>query len=279
MGAGMLAAMRGTAGASVLGLLLMLVSGPATAHDYWLEFSPRVPRSGDVLGLSLWVGEDYVASEQKGMERERTRVLQHLCAAGDEDLRELAREGAAPLVKIPLRAPGGHLLALERTPAHIKMRALKFNRYLKHEGLSGAFAERKRAGERLQGARERYTRYLKAFVQVGDVADGQSTRVLGQRMELVPARDLAVVKRGERLALQVRFEGVPLAGVQVEAFVRDAAGKPQGQQRVSDEHGLVEFTLGEPGAWLVRTVHMQRCIGCEDADWESFWAAYSFALR
>jgi len=41
----------------------------------------------------------------------------------------------------------------------------------------------------------------------------------------------------------------------------------------------VEFTLGQRGAWLVRTVHMQRCIGCDDADWESFWAAYSFALR
>ncbi len=275
----MLAAMRSLAGTCVLWLLLMLVTGPARAHDYWLEFSPRVPRAGDTLGLSLWVGEDYVAFEQKGMQRERTEVLRHLSAAGDEDLREGAREGAAPLVQVPLTGPGGHLLTLERTPAHIKMRALKFNRYLKHEGLRAAFAERKRSGERLQAARERYTRYLKAFVQVGDVADGQSTRVLGQRIELVPARDLAAVKSGERLALQVRFEGRPLAGVLVEAFVRDAAGKAHGQQRVSDARGLVEFTLDRPGAWLVRTVHMQRCIGCEDAEWESFWAAYSFALR
>jgi len=274
----MLAAMRSTARASVLGLL-MLVAGPAQAHDYWLEFSPRTPSAGDELALSLWMGEDFGGVEQKGMELERTRVLRHLSATRDEDLREAAREGAAPIVRFPLREAGGHLLTLERTPAHLQLRALKFNRYLKHEGLRAAFAERKRAGERLQPARERYTRYIKAFVQVGEAADGQSTRVLGQRIELVPTRDLATVKPGERLALQVRFEGVPLAGVMVEAFVRDDAGKPRGQQEVSDAQGLVEFTLERRGAWLVRTVHIQRCFGCEDAEWESFWAAYSFALR
>jgi len=265
--------------ASVLGLLMLLVAAPAQAHDYWLEFSPWTPQAGGELALSLWVGEDFVAHEQKGMQRERTWVLRHLSATRDEDLRDEAREGAAPIARVVMREAGGHLMVVERTPAHIKMRALKFNRYLKHEGLLPALAERKQAGERLQRARERYTRYLKAFVQVGDVADGQSTRVLGQRIELVPSRDLATVKQGERLAVQVRFEGVPLAGVMVEAFVRDASGKAKGQKQVSDAQGRVEFTLGQRGAWLVRTVHMQRCIGCEDADWESFWTGYSFALR
>jgi uncharacterized GH25 family protein len=273
----MLAAMRRSVCAGLLGLLL-LVGAPARAHDYWLEFSPRAPRQGDLLSLSLWVGEDFAAHEQKAMEIERTLSLRHLSGAGDEDLRPLAREGAAPIVKLPLREPGGHLLALERTPAHISMRALKFNRYLKHEGLRAAFAERKRSGERYQRARERYTRYLKAFVQVGAAADGVSTRVLGHRIELVPERDVAAARVGERLALQVRFEGEPLAGVMVEAFVRDAAGEPLGQQQTSDAKGWVEFTLGQRGAWLVRTVHMQRCIGCDDAEWESFWTAYSFAV-
>jgi uncharacterized GH25 family protein len=275
----MLAAMRSTVRAGVLGLLTLLVSTPARAHDYWLEFSPLTPGPGAELALSLWVGEDFAVIEQKAMQLERTLSLRDVRAGGEDDLRALAKEGAAPIVKFPLREAGGHLIALERTPAHVKLRALKFNRYLKHEGLRKVFAERKRSGERWLRARERYTRYLKAFVQVGDVVDGQSTRVLGQRIELVPARELATVKPGEKLGLQVRFEGAPLAGVMVEAFVRDAAGKPHGQQKFSDAQGRVEFTLGARGAWLVRTVHMQRCVGCEDADWESFWTAYSFAVK
>lgn len=275
----MLAAMRSTVRAGVLGLTLLLVGAPARAHDYWLEFSPLTPAVGAELALSLWVGEDFAVIEQKGMQLERTLSLRDLTAGGEEDLRALATEGAAPIVKFPLRGAGGHLIALERTPARVQLRALKFNRYLKHEGLLKVFAERKRSGERLVKARERYTRYLKAFVQVGDVVDGQSTRVLGQRLELVPARELATVKPGEKLGVQVRFEGAPLAGVMVEAFVRDAAGKPQGQKQFSDAQGRVEFTLAARGAWLVRTVHMQRCVGCEDADWESFWTAYTFAVK
>lgn len=34
-----------------------------------------------------------------------------------------------------------------------------------------------------------------------------------------------------------------------------------------------------PGAWVVRAVHMQRSEGCSDVQWESFWTAYSFAVR
>ncbi|HEY0138089.1 MAG TPA: DUF4198 domain-containing protein, partial [Nannocystis sp.] len=94
-----------------------------------------------------------------------------------------------------------------------------------------------------------------------------------------PERDLATLRAGERFVVTVTFEGAPLAGAMVEAFVRPAgASAPRGQKAVSDGQGRVEFTATEAGAWLVRTVHMRRCERCTDADWESFWAGYSFAL-
>ncbi len=265
--------------AAPLALTLSLLATPAAAHDYWLEFRPLAPEVGGELALSMWVGEDFAAQEQKGMQLDRTMSLRHITRDIDVDLRSATREGAAPIARVALREAGGHLLAIERAPARISLRAIKFNRYLRHEGLRAAWEERKQAGERLQRGRERYTRYLKAFVQVGEASDGQSTRVLGHRIELVPARDLATVKRGERLAVVVRFDGKPQPGVLVEAFVRDEKGKPRGQKMVSGADGRVEFTLDRSGAWLLRSVHMQRCIGCEDAQWESFWTAYSFALR
>ncbi len=258
--------------------VLVLTAASAQAHDYWLEFAPLAPVVGSELALSLWVGEDFAAHEQKPMQRARTVALGHVTRAGIEDLRPQIRDGATPMFRLALTQPGGHLLVVERTPARIELRARKFNRYLEHEGLRAALAERTRAGERLRRTSERYTRYLKAFVQVGSEADGVSTRVLGHRIELVPGRDLATVRVGERLSVQVRFDGVPLAGALVEAFVRDAKGQPIGQPVTSDADGRVEFTVDRGGAWLVRTVHMQRCVGCADAQWESFWTAYSFAL-
>jgi hypothetical protein len=29
--------------------------------------------------------------------------------------------------------------------------------------------------------------------------------------------------------------------------------------------------------WLIRSVYLRPCKGCKDVDWESYWAAYSFA--
>jgi uncharacterized GH25 family protein len=266
---------------SLLVSLAVIVLTPAStvqAHDYWLELEPLHAPRGGVVALSLHVGEDFVAAEHKAMQRDRTVSFRHLSRDGELDLLAGAVDGAKPLARVPVGS-GGHLFGIERNLARIEMRALKFNRYLKHEGLVSALRDRKQARERLRRGRERYTRHLKAFMQVGDTSDGVSTRVLGHRIELVPERDLATLRPGERFTVTVLFEGTPLPGAMVEAFVRPrGASEPRGQKAVSDARGRVEFAATEAGAWLVRTVHMRRCAGCHDADWESFWAGYSFGL-
>ncbi|MEO1978888.1 MAG: hypothetical protein ABGZ24_00045, partial [Fuerstiella sp.] len=50
------------------------------------------------------------------------------------------------------------------------------------------------------------------------------------------------------------------------------------QEARTGEDGQVKFTLDRSGLWLIRLVHMQRCNGVPDIEWESFWAAYSFQM-
>jgi Domain of unknown function (DUF4198) len=264
-----------------LAFALALTATTARAEDYWLEFQPLQPEAGSELAVSLWLGKDFVPEAQQAMQQARTVALRHISRVGDVDLLPRTREGVLPLLRLRLASPGGHLLSLERDAARVQLRARTFNRYLEDEGLLAALEHRKRAGELWHRGNERYTRYVKAFVQVGDVADGVSTQVVGQRLELVPDRDLAGLKAGERIGMRVLFEGRPLANAQVEAFVRGGSGgATAGQLGSTDASGRVEFTVSGPGTVLVRTVHMQRCVGCSDgAQWESFWAAYSFAAR
>lgn len=264
----------------VVALALALTATTVRAEDYWLEFQPLQPAPGGELSVSLWLGKNFIPEAQQAMQQARTVALRHITRAGDIDLLPRTRDGVTPLLRLQLAQPGGHLLSLERDAARVQLRARNFNRYLEDEGLLAQLEARKRAGEQWSRGRERYTRYVKAFVQVGEVADGISTRVLGQRLELVPERDLAGLKVGEKLGVRVLFEGRPLAGAQVEAFTRGPAdSRPLGPPVSTDLAGRVEFTISVPGTVLVRTVHMQRCVGCDDAQWESFWAAYSFAAR
>lgn len=269
---------RGPVWALALGILLVAAK-PAQAHDYWLEFQPAAPTPGADMAVALWLGENFIPEAQTAIQDARAVSLRHITRFSDVDLLPRTHLGGAPLLRLGVAAPGGHLLTLERETTQVQLRARRFNRYLEQEGLHDALAERKRSGELWRRGTERYQRYLKAFVQVGDGADGVSTRVLGQRLEVVPERDLATVKVGERLGVRVMFEGRALAGAQVEAFARTGdARTPAAQAGVTDATGRTEFTVSETGTWLVRTVHMQRCVGCEQIQWESFWAAYSFAL-
>lgn len=52
-----------------------------------------------------------------------------------------------------------------------------------------------------------------------------------------------------------------------------------GQTAVSDADGRVSVTITRPGMWVVRTVHMRRCTGCANVEWESFWTSYGFSVR
>lgn len=262
-----------------LALALALAATPARAEDFWLEFQPLQPAPGSELAVSLWLGKNFIPEAQHAMQQARTVALRHITSNANVDLLPLTHDGVTPLLRLHLAKPGGHLVSLERDVTRVQLRARKFNRYLADEGLLAPIADRKQAGEQWSRGRERYTRYVKAFVQVGELADSVSTRVLGQRLELVPDRQLTGLKTGDKLGVRVLFDGRPLANTQVEAFTRSPAGSHTLGQPTSDGAGRVEFSIAEPGTVLLRTVHMQRCVGCDDAQWESFWAAYSFAVH
>lgn len=258
---------------------LALLAAPAQAHDYWLEPRPATPALGSELDLTLWVGEALVPEEERPMQRPRTVAAQHYSAAGVEDLlASPTPDGQRPFARVRLSSAGGHLFAVERNTAHIELPARKFNRYLRHEGLRPVLKQRIAAGERRSPARERYTRYLKSYAQVGATADGTSQRVVGHALELVPERDLGDLRPGDAITFVVRFRGAPLAGASLAAHVRGADGRVRSRSARADSRGRVTFRLDRPGLWVVRLVHMQRCAGCDDADWESFWSAYSFGL-
>jgi uncharacterized GH25 family protein len=250
----------------------------ASAHDYWMVPQPLVAPGDQEVAVSLFVGEAFVAEEEKVHQAGRAARFVHLHGETSTDVLPAAAEGAAPILRVRVAGAGGHLFALDRNAAKIEMPAAKFDEYLRHEGLLEVAAERARRGESSISGRERYTRHLKALVQVGDARDGSFAKVVGQPLEIVPERDPAFAAPGDRLPVKVRFRGAPLAGARIEALSR-VDDDVRGADLRTDERGLVEIPIDRRGVWLIRMVHMVRCEGCADADWESMWASYIFASR
>ena len=250
---------------------------PALAHDYWLEPDTFTPTLGARVSVRLFVGDHFASEKERAFQRKRTVQFQWLAAGMARDLLAQGREDAKPFAQISPKRVGQHLLILQRDWAHIELEAEKFNNYLEHEGLERILKLRREAGEDKSAGKERYRRYLKSLLKVGGQDDETWRRRMGHRLEIVPLTNPYGHKPGDHLKVLVLFEGKPLTGSQLEAYHRGSK-KVTTQTLTTDKAGQVTIKLNQTGPWLLRLVHMRRCVEDAKVDWESFWSAYSFAL-
>lgn len=282
-------------------MVVALVPGQAAwAHDYWLEPEPAQVAVGDATTLTLHVGERLTSQAEKGWRADLAVAFDRWSASGRHPL--TVADGATPAWTGSLEEPGGHLFALQRGLVWIELPADRFDGYLEHEQLASVREARAAAGASDSPGRERYTRYLKAYVASGSAAPEpsapESSAATGSAAKGSAAKPSApepavyATKVGHTLELrlldapvaatdlrvEVTFRGAPLANQPLTAFVRraNASSEPVQVVRRTDAEGRVTFPYATAGAWLVRTVHMVPCEGCERADWESFWASYRF---
>jgi len=257
--------------------LLAILCGPgaAWAHDYWLQPDSFFPAIEKGVAVRLHVGDKFQSEAERPLQLKPTLKFQLLGVKDTQDLLLKADDGRKPVVEVVVRKPGSYVVRMDRAPQHIKLAADKFNHYLAEEGLESILEARRRAGEDKKDGRERYGRCLKLLLQVGDKTDDTCKRVLGQTLEIVPQANPYALKPGDMLPVLVLFEGKPLAGVKLFAHSR-AEEKVETQTAVTSREGTASFRLNRSGAWLLRCVHMRRCAGDAEADWESFWAALSF---
>jgi uncharacterized GH25 family protein len=261
----------------VVGFLLGLTSN-SRGHDYWLQPDTFTPAAGKPVALSLHVGDGFVSEGERAFQKKPTLHFRLVSAGDTVDLAASAREGDRPLVRFTCPRAGTCLVAMERAAQFIKLEARKFNRYLADEGLDGVLAERKKRGEDGAAGRERYRRYLKCLVRAGGKGDDTWKQSAGHKLEIVPLVDPTGLKAGEALVVRVLFEGKPLAGAKVTTYSRTGK-KVKTRTATTTAAGEARFTLDAAGMYLVRLVHMRRATGDRDADWHSFWAALTFAIR
>jgi hypothetical protein len=220
-----------------------------------------------------------VVSEREREYQKKPTLHFRLYWAGDSiDLAASAREGDRPVVHFTCPRAGTCLVAMERDAHLITLPAKKFNRYLAGEGLDAILAQRRKRGEADQPGRERYRRYLKCFVRAGAKGDDTWKKPAGHKLEIVPRSDPTGLKAGDTLKVRVLFEGKPLVGARITAY-RRSGKKVETLTATTSATGEASFKFATAGPCLVRLVHVRRATRDKEADWHSFWAALTFAVR
>lgn len=261
----------------ILAGLLLLLTLPTSAHEFWLQAQPYTPEAGASAAISLKVGENFEGDLTPFVD-ERTAALRHYVAGSVIDLMpSLPRRTAVPRLDLPMVGAGLHLIAFDSQPINIALPADKFHAYLHDEGLDHVIEQRTAGGKGAEPGRERYRRYVKTLLRAGGRSDGTYAVSTGQLLEITPLSDPYAATPGATLRFRLTFENRPLGGALVKGW-----HKHDGQLLIikarTDASGEVALSLPYAGVWMVSVVHMTPARGVPGADWDSFWGNLTFSL-
>lgn len=268
--------------AAAFALSAAAVFGQAAAHDFWIQPDAYWTRPGAATPLTLQVGH--------GPDRQRSplpasRITRFDARAPDGttiDLRATLHPGGErDDGTLRFAAPGLYVVALatdHRAQSHLP--ALRFNDYLRAEGLTPAIDARMRAHRIDVDGSERYGRRAKALLQVGapDAASqAQATAPIGLTLEIVPDVDPYAVPRTELLPVRVLYEGRPLPGALVKLTDLEHDGKPVAMHR-TDAAGRAFFDMPARGQWQFNVIWTKPLPNTEETDFDTVLSSLSFGF-
>jgi hypothetical protein len=256
-------------------LLGALLTGPIDAHEFWIRPLDTSPAAGVTLRLRLFVGDGLEQGRPYARNPAHMRIFRFWQDGQTSPVQGLP--GWEPAGIVRTGKPGIAIASYSSTHTLITLDAAPFEAYLAGEGLQRILQLRARLGLSGQPGREAFRRCAKALIRIGDVAGttGHDHRT-GCDLELVPEANPFALAAGDRLAVRLLYQGLPLAGARVNLFVQEHPGVHS--FAVTDALGRASLPVTGTGFHLIGTVHMIPAAGIPGADWESIWASLTFDI-
>ncbi len=260
--------------------LALTCATSVAAHDFWVQPSAFWLRAGAAMPITLQVGHGPLRQRSPIPLRRITRFAAIAPTGTAIDLRASLHPGGADDGTIRFQNPGTYVLLLETdTTAQSHLPAIRYNDYLKVEGLTPALTLRARTGQTGADGSETYGRIAKAIMQVGPPggAQAQVTKPLGLALEIVPEISPYAMPRPALLPIRVIYRGRPLAGalVKLTDLAHDEA--PLETHR-TDAAGRARFGMPKSGSWLLNVIWTRPLPASRETDFETIFSSLSFGF-
>ena len=256
-------------------LFLILFSTIVTAHDLFLNALPFTLEKPGTIRLSMNLAAAFPGKHEL-WRKDKTAQFRIGGPAGEKTLQDT--KGIDPTIE--LAQEGTYVIGWEASPTSMEIDAKHFNEYIQAEGYTNVIDSRKQANQENAPGREKYTRFLKAFVQVGSKLTDHYSKPLGQRIEIIPQSNPYQLKAGDQLKVKVLFDGKPLAGATAMATY-DTFTKEHdvyAHTLTTGNDGTIQVPISKDGIWMIRVNTMQPLQSDLKADWQSYWANCSFQV-
>lgn len=265
--------------AAISGALVLLTAGIAAAHDLFIKpVNYFVAENSDVMVRVL---NGTFSKSENGIERSRLADVSVVSPSGRTALDTSVWDGSRDTSTFAFRTgdAGTYVLGASIRPSVIGLEAKEFNAYLRDDGIPDVLEARRKAKQLGRAARERYSKHVKAIVQVGDRRSENYAVELGYPAEIVPVTNPYALKAGQRLRVRTFVGGESVARQHVVYGGRLPNGaRIAARSTRSDAQGIATIPLRAAGTWYIKFINMER-VEADTVDYESRWATLTFQVR
>ncbi|MEW6598756.1 MAG: DUF4198 domain-containing protein [Pseudomonadota bacterium] len=266
--------------AAGLAVLWALSTDVAAAHDFWIQPDRFEASPGGSVKMALLVGHGRYR-EVSLIPASRVTSFELRDAAGVHDRRSDLRLGVANAqTVVQLNRPGLNMLSLSTDGTYSELPSLRFNDYIKVEGLTPAIEYRARTGQNDALGREIYSRRAKALIEVGAGSpkdEALVTRPIGLTLEIVPEKNPYAAGFDGVLPVRILYQGRPLAGALVKLNNLDFDERPV-ETHATDAQGRAVFRLPKVGLWQLNVIWTRLIAKDPKADFETTFSSLSLGF-
>jgi len=254
-------------------VLLSFVGLAAATHDYFLMPENFFIHKGDKLDLHLVEGDLFVKQNELSYQPAKTTKFMLFAGSKKVDLTTVAKEGNSPVIDYPLEYTGQSLVDLCTGTTVTDVSRDAYADFLSNEGYD-KLSETVKGGNQFR-IKEKNTRFLKTLLSVDNHDGNVYQKVMNDDFEIVLKDNPYDKKYGDDMAALVRFKGKPITGATISLYIKAIAGNVYTQKLLTDDKGMVTFTMTREGIYLLRGVIIQPTKD-KDADFESWRTSYTF---
>jgi uncharacterized GH25 family protein len=276
--------LRSISGVVILVILGACVAAPASAHELFLRAAKSPVPEASEQEIRLLNGS-FTTSENTVL---RDRMRDVSIVAGGQTTHPPASDWRDDKVSSYLKYRAGeagtYVIGVSTRPKILEQTPDKFIEYLKHDGVPDTLAEFEKLSTPPAKIRERYSKHVRAIVQVGAKRTDDYSKALGYPVEILLDRNPADVKVGEDLGFTVLFEGKPVPNQLVKVshagfHAHDSSGNHVHADTVrTNAQGKASIRVNKASQWYLSLIHMQK-VNQPDADYESNWATVTFHVN
>jgi uncharacterized GH25 family protein len=267
---------------AIAAVLLLVTSASLAAHDLFLKPDSFFAKPGATISVRVLNGT--FSKSENAVAKDRLRDIAVITPDSvthpDTSAWDDRSDTTTAILRVRVGPSGTYVIGASVRPRELKLAAKDFNAYLASDGVPDVLEARRRNDELGMPARERYSKHVKAVVQVGDRRTNAYETPLGYPAELIPLDNPYGLRPGGTLRVRALVEGEPVANQHVIAGGRTPSGARIAQRSVrTDSAGIARVRVSSRGAWYVKFIHMERATADTTIDYESKWATLTFGVR